>query len=269
MVFVVFLITLFVGLVFVFSWLSARFTFIFLDDTLKNDASIYVPFYRYKQEGNSLFTFNLFWGMAFLVLICLAFATISNSLDLGYFFTKDIFSFMSQNILFTFVLVVIALVACLFFTFTYDFVVPIMYHDRIKIIPAWRIVFAKFKNNKKNFLLYLILKIGLSICAIIMAIAVYLIAAVIVFLILLAGGLIFYALGQFAIKAIPLLAYFFYALAIFMGIIFLFFLFILLLVVMVPVAVFFRIFSIKFLENIDINYNFFPSRGDTVTAHGN
>jgi len=265
---VVFLITLFVAIVFIFSWLSARFTFIFLDDTLKNDASIHGPFYQYKQEGNSLFKFNLLWGMAFLVMLCLAFATISNGLDLGYFFTKDIVTFMSQNILFTIALGVIAFAAWLFFTFTYDFAVPVMYHDRIKIISAWKIVFSKFKDNKKNILLYLVLKVGLSICAMVLAIAVFLIAAAIIVLVGLAGGLIFYALGQLAIKAIPLIAYFFYALAIFTGIIFLFLLFILLLAVMVPVAVFFRIFSIKFLENIGGNYNFFPIRGDAVTAHG-
>ena len=266
---VVFLITLIVLLVFIFSWLSARFTFIFLDDTLKNDASIHDPFYRYKQEGNSLFTFNLLWGMAFLVLVCLGLATISNGLDLGYFFTKDIVAFMSHNLLFTATLIAIALAAGLFLTFTYDFAVPVMYHDRIKIMPAWKIVLGRIKEHKKDILLYLVLKIGLSICALVLAIAVYLIAAGIIVLIGLAGGMVFYALGQLAIKAVPLIAYFFYALAIVTGIIFLCLLFILMFVMMVPVAVFFRVFSIKFLEATGGNYNFFPNPDNTDAAHGN
>jgi len=261
---VVFVITLIVAFIFVFTWVSARFSFIFLDNTIKNDASIHNPFYRYKQEGNSLFIFNFLWGAVFLLLICAVIIKMAANPALDFFPTEMTAAIIMQHIPLAIVLFTIISATVLFFTFTYDFAVPIMYHNRISILPAWKIVFSLLKKRKKDVLLYLILKLGLTICATILAVAAYLIAAVIIALIGLAGGLIFYFMGQLAIKTIPFIAYFFYALAIVTGIIFLFLLCALFLVVMVPIALFFRIFSVKFIEIAGDNYNFFPQQDTPI-----
>ena len=263
---VVFVITLIVAIMFVCTWISARFSFIFLDDIIKNDASIHQPFYRYKHEGNSLFVFNFLWGAALLVALCAIIVKITTSQGFDSFPTGVTISMIKQNALLSIAFLVIAIIGILFFTITYDFIVPIMYYSRIKIIPAWKIVLSILKKNKKNTILYLVLKLGLTACAITFAVIAYLIATAIIALIGLSCGLIFYAVGQLAIKAIPFVAYFFYALAIVTGIILLFTLFILLLIVMVPVAIFFRIFSIKFIENADSNYNFFSHQDSHPVA---
>ena len=243
-----------IALIFFLSWISARFTFIFFEDTLKNDASIHDPFHRYKKEGNSLFVFNLVYMALFLGLVCLVFLT---GFDLNSLTHKNIIGLVMCNIPLIIILAIITLAGALVSTFTYDFVVPIMYHDRIKITAAWKVFWEKLKSNKKNILVYLLLKIAFGVFAAIAAIAVCLVLAIIIILLGLAAGMIFYALGHLAVKAAPLLAYIFYILAAITCIIFLFILFAAMLIVILPVALFFRVFSIKFFESIAGNYNFF------------
>ncbi len=52
-------------------WLCSRFYFIFLEDVVKNDASIVVPFKNNKTIGNSFFKFDLIF--IFLVICIVAF----------------------------------------------------------------------------------------------------------------------------------------------------------------------------------------------------
>ncbi len=58
-IFVIAIIAIIIGLL-VLTWLTARFSFIFLEDVIKNNASIKIPFRENKTIANSLFLFNYF-----------------------------------------------------------------------------------------------------------------------------------------------------------------------------------------------------------------
>jgi len=64
-------------LVVLMTWLYARFSFVFLDNVVKNDASVKLPFVKYGASANSFFYFNLsFIGIClflFGILILAAF----------------------------------------------------------------------------------------------------------------------------------------------------------------------------------------------------
>ncbi|MEW6008329.1 MAG: hypothetical protein AB1629_01690 [Candidatus Omnitrophota bacterium] len=242
----------------VLTWLTARFSFIFLEDVIKNDASIKMPFRENKQIANSLFLFYLVSSVVFLALFgLLTVGLIYNLINLGVFQKeanvgfKQIFLTCLPYGLLLFSVIFIALLISLI---AQDFVLVVMFKDKIKIMKAWRKILAMLRVHKVDFVKYLCIKLGLAICSAIIA---GLLSFITFIGLLLPGGItvaVFYLIYLILPKAFRLL----YSIILFMvGIPLFLFLLYCLTALNLPFAVFFRTFSLKFLARLDQNYNLF------------
>ena len=258
---IVLLVVLFIGVVILFSWLQGRFAFIFLEDVVENDASIKAPFRRYAELGNSLFLFHMAYALALVITIAIltvpfltSMAGMPESADAGSYILQNISTIIIPAII---GLLVILPIVLFIGVLDQDILVPVMQKDNIKVISGWRKVFNIVSQNKKNFFIYILLKIGLGICASI----IYLIAFVVLFIgfLIIGGllGLVFYgiwnALPQAAQGPYMIIIVTFFVV---LGIVALF----LCLIAGLPIAVFFRTFSVKFLAAMRKEYDFFPVR---------
>lgn len=147
-------ILIFLGLMVLFSWLSARGNFIFLDNVVQNRAAIVEPWKKYKNQGNSLFLWNLAIGaIAIAILIPLI---VVIALMVWPMFTSSIR--IPLGIVGIVLGIAAFLVYCLAFgylgIFVYDFVVPVMLKHDVRIRQAWSIFGSVFKENWGKFLLY-------------------------------------------------------------------------------------------------------------------
>lgn len=253
--------------VILFTWLGARFSFVFIDDIVKDDASVRRPFADNAEIGNSYFKFALLFMLTF-------FACVVAMIALGIFiFAKSglmaalnapepsgsaIGGFLLVFIPFLAVFVIVAAGVGIFSTMVVDLALPIMYKDRIRVLSgigkAWEIV----KANKGNFVVYLLIKLGLGIGAGIAYVVVFLIGLLIALVPMILLAVVLYFISM-ALPAGAALAYW-----IVVGIILTpvaFFLLYCLLALNVPFAVFFRTMSMKFLERMDPGYALIPSEG--------
>jgi len=150
----------------VFIYFGSRFTFVFLDGTIKNEIMIKRA---YKENGILSWSFFL-WRIIFFLATLLAILLIIGiptallvfaGLDKG-FSLGIILGFVALGLAFIGLIIILAVIGVL----TVDFVVPIMYLRRIRILEAWKIFLRILRANKIQFLLYLLLKIGLVLGAI-------------------------------------------------------------------------------------------------------
>jgi len=160
-----------IALCIAFLWLHARGKFIFLDNVIHNRAAIAEPWKKYRDQGNSLFLWNLAISfiaiVTFLLLggICLAmlWPMCVNKSNIPLGITGVVFGILSLLIYF------------LFFSylkiFVYDFIIPIMLKYNIGIRAAWNRFFVILKPNFWRFILYGLIRylvswgVGLALAA--------------------------------------------------------------------------------------------------------
>jgi hypothetical protein len=208
------------------TWVSARGKFIFLDNIVQNRALIAAPWREYSSEANSFFLWNLLFGVisAVIGLPYLVYCFIS--LRSSYDASQDIKTLIGPIILFALGLL---LLVCLFgfiFLMLKDFVVPIMYRDRIRTGPA----IEKLLPLLSSGLLYFI---GYAFFLCILALGV--------------GILVLFACCAtccigFILLAIPYIGA----------------------VILLPVSYTLRSFSVEFLEQFGPEYQVFPSLEEPV-----
>lgn len=135
-------------------WVSARGKFMFLHNVANNKQDISRPWHEYQKEGNSLFLFDFFYGwIAFGVFILFLIYCFLGAKEL-YFgdFTNVAIFWAIAKMIFFFLLYLL--------TFGYislflkDFVVPIMYKNRIGIMQAWAKFLQLFFQKFLTFLIY-------------------------------------------------------------------------------------------------------------------
>jgi hypothetical protein len=139
-------------------WLNSRGHFMFLDCLAKNKAQVVEPWKKFKQQANSLFWFRLVLGilsslimMAFAIpLIFLIMAFHSDKIALAPFVV-----FVSFAGLF---MLIAGLLFGIVQILTIDFVVPIMYLQKIKTMDGWRRYLAILSGNFGKTILYLLFK---------------------------------------------------------------------------------------------------------------
>lgn len=154
----------FIALILVLLWLNSRGQFMFLDCLAKNRAKIIEPWKTFKKQANSLLGFRL-------IFIIVSYAAITALIAPIIFLVIAIKS-AGFNILaviaLVFVLVLLAITAALFFgtiqALTFDFVVPIMYLQKIKIYSAWQKFLPILGTYFWKIMLYLLFKAVLMIC---------------------------------------------------------------------------------------------------------
>lgn len=243
-------------------WLGSRFSFVFLDDIVKNDASIKAPFKANRELGNSYFLFNLSAMSLILVLFAGIVYLGGVSLVKADVFTKtvtnikQVMEILLMALPYLIMLTVLFLTAGVIFLIASNFVIVVMFKDRIKIMRAWAKVWGLLRKNTMNFILYLLLRIGLNIGA---GIIYFLVSIVSVIAVMIPLGLIGLPL-YFISKAVPagFLVGYWAAIGVIATPVILFLLYCLI-GMYLPFAVFFRAFSVRFLGKIEPHYDIMPN----------
>jgi hypothetical protein len=215
-----------IGLLVLFTWLSSRGKFMFLDNVVRNRAEISRPWNEYRKEGNSLFLWRLAFGVIITAVITLLFVTFLfiflpglEDLDVS----GVILRVAGVSIIFFLTLIVIAYIRL----FLEGFIVPLMYRDRLTATVAWRKFLPLMKKYFWHFVLF-----GLF----------YMVLGILVAIVIIVFALVTCCVGLI-ILAIPYIGS----------------------VVMLPVSVTFRSFSVYFLEQFGDEFRVFPQNEGAAT----
>jgi len=154
-------VVLFVALILIFSWLSARGRFIFTDCIVKNHGAIVAPWHEFRKEANSFFLFV----MLFTFLFTLA----AGSLGLAVFVSLRLKhkAFTEFPGLLTisgaaFVGLIVFLFALAWIVIAH-FMVPVMYRRRCRAFEAFKSVVSLLGRYPGEFVLYCLFFIVLAI----------------------------------------------------------------------------------------------------------
>ena len=237
-----------------FSWVNARFQFVWLNAVVHDEAAIRKPFREYKEQGNSLFKFYVAYGLFLTFVFAVLAASVIGPLsvlgafdDPGRLAPLDYIKICALPAL---LFGLLNLAGLILIHFVNQFIVPIMAADRSLFTQGWRKFLDVYRKNTKDIWVYLLTSFGLSIASavilgigmLILFLAFGLAAAVIggilyvIFGLLLKSRLLFG--GLMVLAGLPALAA----------------LFVLTLMFPVPVAVFFRNFSLYYLASLDCPY---------------
>jgi hypothetical protein len=144
---------IFIGLLVLFTWLSSRGVFMFLDNVVQDRHQVALPWRKYRNLGSSLFLWRIGFGIvvAALLLPLLVLTVLQALLHAGN-------RGGPLNILFLvgigFIWFAGAVIAAYVSLFTKSFVVPIMYKNDWRILQAWSAFLSILKNHPIHFILY-------------------------------------------------------------------------------------------------------------------
>jgi len=237
----------------VFTWIGARFRFIWFDAVTKNDASIKAPFIKYASQGDSLFGFFVILGCATVSLLGLlawwGYASLSAT---GIMSGGEpsvwamIGAIVPVVLIFFLVLILMAVIAF----FVDHFVVTIMALEGCGFKTAWKKFTTLLKENTKEFTLATLLVLGLSIAT---SIALVLVMWILILVGLLVGGLIF-GLLYLIFVALMKLQIVFAIIAVILGVPLAIAAILVLMSLALPIATFFRCFTLYFLSSLNCGY---------------
>jgi hypothetical protein len=166
-----------VGVIFLFilgivlTWISSRGKFMFLDNVVHDRAEVKKPWYEFKREGNSLFSWYLIFGFALLLILggylVYCYATVVAMYEQEGEFTAIWLPLAGM------VLGLVAIMALVSFIelLVKDFVVPIMYRSRINVWAGWGTFLKLFWPHFFSFIAYALFTFVLWIMIIIGIIA--------------------------------------------------------------------------------------------------
>jgi hypothetical protein len=145
------------------TWLNCRGKFMFLDGIVRNRGAVVEPWKDYRREGNSLFWFRLLFGLALLAVLLLAaglaVAIAWPDIQARAFRASAVAALVVGILL----LLGTALVSGVVNVFLLDFVVPIMYLRRLRVLAAWGVFRDSLLAGRAGtFVLYLLFKIVLG-----------------------------------------------------------------------------------------------------------
>lgn len=253
-VFFVIIIPLVIFLVLLFLWLSARFSFIFLDLMVRGEPSIKEGFRTFRSLGNSFFR----WSLGFAAIgICGLLIPVLIGAALWSFAKWLLFLLIPLTFLFVLAFVLIGVL-------TGDFVLPIMYRDGVGTMAGWK-RFLSLRPAFGQIALYLLIIIGLGIAAGILA----LIAAIAIGIVAVLIGLVIALPGALMVNAVPFLKPILIVLGVLAAIALIVFLILLMGLLTLPIPIFFRAFALSYLVRFGGQYNLlgYPFSGpETVSG---
>lgn len=145
-------------------WLNSRGRFMFLYCIGQNKAEVKIPWHKFRELANSLFIFKLVAG--FVTSICLVLCIAMTALIIivltrshARTSAAGIFSIVCLSLITT----LIAIASSLFFKFTNDFVMPIMYLRICSCTAGWRQFLQILSPRKGAFILYILFQIVIAI----------------------------------------------------------------------------------------------------------
>jgi hypothetical protein len=145
-------------------WLSSRGKFMFLHCVATNKAEVSVPWRAYKMHGNSLFIFRLIAGIISILLVAIIAGAITAGGFAMYKNNAAMWMMIASLILISLLTVVpVMIVIAIFFKFTNDFVIPIMFLRGKTAVEAWREFGSMLSGNKGAFVLYILFQIVILI----------------------------------------------------------------------------------------------------------
>jgi hypothetical protein len=136
------------------TWVSSRGMFMFLDNVVNNRAEVTGPWRRYKELGNSLFLWRIFFSLICLVSMVFVVAIIFSPFAFGKGDNSFGTFFLIQAICAGLLLMAIVLIAAYISLFLNSFVVPIMYKSNVTILQGWNQFIPLFRMYTLSFLLY-------------------------------------------------------------------------------------------------------------------
>ncbi|WP_297089542.1 hypothetical protein [uncultured Draconibacterium sp.] len=201
-------------------WVSSRGKFMFLHNVVHNKAEISKPWHEFRKQGNSLFIFEFLFGWfafaVFVLFISYCFVTGKTLYETDASKEAIFLGIAQMVLLFLGYLVVFGYITM----FLKDFVVPLMYKNRVGVAKGWSMFLVLFAKKALPFIFY-----GLFIFILGIAVAI----AIIFF------AVITCCIGLLVI-AIPYIGS----------------------VLLLPVSYTFRAFSLEFLSQFGEEYNLFP-----------
>lgn len=204
----------------VITWLSSRGKFMFLDNVVWGRSKIVAPWYEYRHEGNSFFVWNLFWGVITgAIAIAYIFYCFTN-LQALFENSRDGRVLIVPAVLAGLGFIAISIVCSFIFILLRDFVVPIMYRNRI---TTWEAI----QKSLPLFLSQLIYFIGYGFF--LLCVSLLIMIGIILF------GCVTCCIG-FVVLALPYINA----------------------VILLPIAYAMRAFSVEFLEQFGPEYQIFP-----------
>lgn len=211
-----------IGIIITLTWLSSRGKFMFLHNVIHDKSDVGEPWKAYSREGNSLFIWRLVFGLiaSFVItgFMVIAFATIigvvAQSGDVG----TNILVIMAFIFTFLAIIIVVSYISL----FLNDFIVPVMFKNKVSATKGWGIFLKLLSRHPGPFILYGLFR--------------FLLALVVLVCILIFG--FFTCCIGFIILLIPYISS----------------------VLLLPVSYTFRAFSVEFLEQFGDDYTFFPEQ---------
>ena len=134
---------------FIILWLYSVFAFVFIDSMVNDDASVRKPFVKNKALGSSYFKWNVAFGAAVVILFMLYALAFKNSMQAA----------LSVPLLLGFSVVPLVIFSILFGVFVQDYVVVVMYKDRLPITKAFPKAYGLYRSEKGIFIKYFFIKV--------------------------------------------------------------------------------------------------------------
>jgi hypothetical protein len=161
MIFLVFIIGIILG------WLGCRGKFMFLDNVVHGRAQVVAPWYEYRKEANSFFLFNLIWSGISLAIFVAYVALCFIKLQAVYVSGANGRAMIMPVILAVLGFIVYAIINLFLLTLIKNFVVLIMYRDRISTLQAIQKFIPLFLSQFIYFLGFELFLLCLSLLVII------------------------------------------------------------------------------------------------------
>jgi hypothetical protein len=144
-------------------WLSSRGQFMFLYCIAENKAEVKTPWHKFREPANSLLLFKLASG--FIAFICLAICTAMIILMIILLTQNNSHTNIAKifwTACLSLITALVAIASALFFKFTNDFVIPIMYLRNCNCTTAWCQFLQTLSSRKGAFALYILFQIVIA-----------------------------------------------------------------------------------------------------------
>jgi hypothetical protein len=147
-----------------FTWLSSRGKFMFVDGVVHDRGVVVEPWNRFRPLGNSLFLFRIVLGIVALVVIgaaigLMALTLLATGFDEGDPGAAGILFL----ILWIMVIVALAFAFALVAVALNDFVVPVMWVRGCRVMDAWSEFLSLLSAKLGIFILYVLVKIVIAV----------------------------------------------------------------------------------------------------------
>jgi hypothetical protein len=147
----------------VFTWLHSRAKFMFLDNVVHDRSYIVAPWYEYRKEGNSLFLWFFCYGLIVFAIVCAYIYQCFTILLAMYERSHEDRALIFPVILAILGFIAITMISGFITRLLFDFVVPIMYRNRITTWKAIQQFFQLFFSKFIYFVGYALFVLIISI----------------------------------------------------------------------------------------------------------